>query len=286
MGPGRKGGDEFEYWNAAVVLQLNILAIGILPVDHPLSRAMAVALSSRIVGCGLGFRLGSQGRLLNSKYQFTTRQGVLTRGMTTSTGSGYQQANIVILHKSLADDFETFCRANSGPLPLLYRSQPGEWSCPPLAEDSDIRTDCPQYCVFEDGRLTKQVPDLMGFGRQMQDMVSFYLGCSYGFERTLQSAGVPIRNVEQKRNVSMYRTALPCHKVGVFQGPMVVSMRPIPAEKLDAAVLASNQFPMAHGGPIHIGDPAMIGIRDLSQPEYGDTVDPALETSQCSGPVE
>ncbi|KAJ8341861.1 hypothetical protein SKAU_G00341520 [Synaphobranchus kaupii] len=194
--------------------------------------------------------------------------------MTTRRGSGYQQANVVILHKSLADDFEAFCCTNSGPLPLLYRSQPGEWACPPLAEDSDIRTHCPQYCVFENGRLAAQVPSLTTFTRQMQDMVSFYIGCSFSFEQNLRAAGVPVRNVEQNRNISMFRTSLPCHGVGVFQCPMVVSMRPVPEGKLDAAAQVSHLAPMAHGGPIHIGDPALIGIQDVSRPEYGEAVDP------------
>lgn len=61
--------------------------------------------------------------------------------------TGYQQANVVILHKSLADDFEAFCRANSSPLPLLYRSKCGEWSCPPLATGSDIRYQYNETCT-------------------------------------------------------------------------------------------------------------------------------------------
>lgn len=43
----------------------------------------------------------------------------------------------------------------------------------------------------------------------MSEMVSFYLGCSFGFEGKLREAGVPVRNVEQGRNVSMYRVGLP-----------------------------------------------------------------------------
>ncbi len=63
----------------------------------------------------------------------------LTDNMTVCLLTGYQQANVVILHKDLADDFEGFCRANSSPLPLLYRSKCGEWSCGPLSTGSDIR---------------------------------------------------------------------------------------------------------------------------------------------------
>ena len=52
---------------------------------------------------------------------------------------GYAQANLVVMPESLADDFERFCRVNSGPFPLLYRSGVGECSAPPLANDSDVK---------------------------------------------------------------------------------------------------------------------------------------------------
>ncbi|CAK6976476.1 D-glutamate cyclase%2C mitochondrial [Scomber scombrus] len=104
-------------------------------------------------------------------------------------------------------------------------------------------------------------------------MVCFYLGCSFGFEGKLKKAGVPVRNVEQGRNVSMYRTAVPCVPAGVFSCPLVVTMRPIPAELLDAAAEVTHLNPLAHGAPIHIGDPALLGIQDLSRPEYGEPVE-------------
>jgi uncharacterized protein YcsI (UPF0317 family) len=52
---------------------------------------------------------------------------------------GYAQANLVIMPEYLADDFEKFCKVNSGPFPLLYRSGVGEHSAPPLAKDSDVK---------------------------------------------------------------------------------------------------------------------------------------------------
>ncbi|XP_030641827.1 LOW QUALITY PROTEIN: D-glutamate cyclase, mitochondrial [Chanos chanos] len=195
--------------------------------------------------------------------------------------SGYQQANVVILHKSLADDFEVFCRANHAPMPLLYRSKPGEWACPPLATDADIREDCPQYCVFENGALTKKVSSLAPYTAQLQEMVTFYLGCSFGFERILAKAGVPIRNVEQKKNVSMFRTSVPCVRAGQFQCPMVVSMRPVPKPKLDTVTQCTHLIKQSHGAPIHIGHPGLLGIKDLSSPDYGDPV----ETSPGDVPV-
>ncbi|KPP79302.1 hypothetical protein Z043_101125 [Scleropages formosus] len=194
---------------------------------------------------------------------------------TSGLAPGFQQANVVILHETLADDFEAFCRANRGPLPLLYRSKPGEWGCSPLAENSDIRVDCAQYCVFENGALAAKVSSLTPYTAQLRDMVTFYLGCSFSFEQILKAAEVPVRNVEQGRNVSMFRTSVPCVEVGSFRCPMVVSMRPIPAEKLDAAARATHLAPLSHGAPVHIGDPALLGIRDASQPDYGDPVVPA-----------
>lgn len=34
----------------------------------------------------------------------------------------------------------------------------------------------------------------------------------------------------------------------------------------------TSRFPGVHGAPIHIGDPAALGIADLNKPEFGDAV--------------
>ncbi|KFO76435.1 hypothetical protein N303_08023, partial [Cuculus canorus] len=191
---------------------------------------------------------------------------------TSGMAKGYKQANVVILHKSLADDFEKFCHANDGPLPLLYRSKPGDWKCPSLSSDSDIRTDCLQYRIYEHGACTGSLENLKEYSEQLKDMVTFYLGCSFSFEKALQNAGISVRNVEQKCNVSMYKTAVPCYSVSTFRCNLVVTMRPIPESKLEAAVLATSELKEAHGAPIHIGDPGLLGIQDLSRSDYGDPV--------------
>ncbi|NXO85729.1 GLUCM protein, partial [Sitta europaea] len=196
----------------------------------------------------------------------------LSTGNTSGMAEGYKQANVVILHKSLADDFEKFCHANDGPLPLLYRSQPGDWKCPSLSSDSDIRTDCLQYRKYEHGVCTGSLKSLKEYSEQLKDMVTFYLGCSFSFEKAVQKAGIPIRNVEQKCNVSMYKTSVPCYSVSMFHCNLVVTMRPVPESKLGAAVLATSELKEAHGAPVHIGDPGLLGIQDLSKPDYGDPV--------------
>ncbi|NXY01484.1 GLUCM protein, partial [Pteruthius melanotis] len=197
----------------------------------------------------------------------------LTVSNTSGMAEGYKQANVVILHKSLADDFEKFCHANDGPLPVLHRSEPGDWKCPSLSSDSDIRTDCLQYRKYEHGACTGSLKSLKEYSEQLKDMVTFYLGCSFSFEKAVQKAGIPVRNVEQKCNVSMYKTSVPCYSVSMFHCNLVVTMRPIPESKLEAAVVATSELKEAHGAPIHIGDPGLLGIQDLSKPDYGDPVD-------------
>ncbi|KAM4690808.1 D-glutamate cyclase, mitochondrial isoform 1-T3 [Rhinophrynus dorsalis] len=191
---------------------------------------------------------------------------------TSGMAAGYNQANVVILHKSLANDFENFCQANSGPLPLLYRSAPGEWTCLPLSKDSDIRKDCLQYRRYEDGVFSGSLDNLESYSEQLKDMVTFYLGCSFSFESAVGKLGVPVRNVEQQCNVSMYKTAVPCFGVGPFSCNLVVTMRPIPLNKLDAAVKATQTMKKAHGAPIHIGSPEFLGIKDIQSTDYGDPV--------------
>ncbi|XP_026860629.2 D-glutamate cyclase, mitochondrial isoform X1 [Electrophorus electricus] len=215
--------------------------------------------------------------------RFLLRATKVTAGLKYSSGfrantePGYLQANVVILHKDLADEFEAFCRANPSPLPLLYRSEPGEWGCPPLSAQADIREDCAQYCVFEKGALVTKVASLVPYTSQLQDMVTFYLGCSFSFERALKQAGVPVRNAEQGRNVSMFRTSVQCVRAGPFRCPMVVSMRPVPRDKLDVAAQCTHRFPLAHGGPVHIGHPGILGIPELWRPDYGDAVEASPE---------
>ncbi|NWJ05652.1 GLUCM protein, partial [Crypturellus undulatus] len=215
---------------------------------------------------------GSLKPLLPQALRRIFRCNRLTISNTSGMAEGYKQANVVILHKSLADDFEKFCHANKGPLPLLYRSQPGDWKCPSLSSDSDIRTDCLQYRLYEHGAFTGTLKSLKEYAEQLKDMVTFYLGCSFSFEKALQNAGIPVRNVEQKCNVSMYKTSVPCYSVSTFCCNLVVTMRPIPANKLEATVLVTSELEESHGAPVHIGDPGLLGIQDLSKPDYGDPV--------------
>ena len=198
------------------------------------------------------------------------RAGTFNR-QTSGQTPGYAQGNIAILTKDYAGEFLRFCLANPKPCPILAMSEPGDPRLPRLGADLDIRTDISRYCVFRDGEAAGEVDDLMALWRD--DLVTFVLGCSFSFEQALIEAGLKVRHIEQGRNVPMYRTNIATTAAGRFGGPMVVSMRPFVAADAIRAIQTTTRFPNVHGAPVHFGDPAAIGIKDIARPDYGDAVD-------------
>jgi uncharacterized protein YcsI (UPF0317 family) len=197
------------------------------------------------------------------------RQGRYTGG-TSGLALGFVQANLVILPRAQAYDFLVFCQRNPRPCPLIEVTDPGNPEPAGVAAGADLRTDVPRYRIYREGRLDAEVTDIAKEWRD--DLVAFLLGCSFTFENALLQSGVPVRNIEENRIVSMWRTSLQCRPAGIFRGPMVVSMRPIPAPLIPRAVTATARYPMAHGAPVHVGDPARIGIADVHKPDWGDAV--------------
>jgi uncharacterized protein YcsI (UPF0317 family) len=197
------------------------------------------------------------------------RRGELT-GPTAGLAPGLLQANLVLLPKKLAGDFGKFCRLNPRPCPLLGVTTAGDPSLPALGRHIDLRTDLPRYRVWVGGELTDEPFHIKRYWRD--DIVGFALGCSFSFESALIAAGIRLRHIEEGRNVAMYRTDISCEPATPFAGPMVVSMRPIRAEDITLAIEVTAAIPNAHGAPIHIGDPAAIGISDLQKPDYGDPI--------------
>jgi uncharacterized protein YcsI (UPF0317 family) len=198
------------------------------------------------------------------------REGKLT-GVTSGLAPGYVQANLAVVPRDLAFDFLLFCRRNPKPCPILDVTDPGSPEPTGVAPGADVRTDVPRYRVYRYGELIEEPTDLRAWWRD--DLVAFLLGCSFTFENALMRAGLPVRHVEQGRNVPMFVTNLPCRPAGPFRGPMVVSMRPMtPAQAEEAARICSHH-PLAHGEPLHVGDPAGIGVGDLGKPDFGDPVE-------------
>ncbi|MFV8781496.1 putative hydro-lyase [Microbulbifer sp. SA54] len=192
------------------------------------------------------------------------------RGPTSGLAAGFVQANIVILPIAHAQDFIDFCAGNRCACALLHRSRPGEYLLPALGEDIDVRTDVPRYQIHRAGSDIEEVTDIRDIWRD--DLVTFALGCSFSFEEALISAGLEVRNISEARNVPMYRTNRRCSAAGVFQGNLVVSMRPFKADDLEQVCAITGRYPLVHGAPVHMGEASGLGIDDLDQPDFGDAV--------------
>jgi len=198
------------------------------------------------------------------------RRGELLRP-TCGIAPGYAQANLVILPREFAFDFFLFCQRNPKPCPILEVLEPGKYEPVLTAPGADIRVDVPLYRVYKDGELICEERDIIEYWSNK--MVSFLLGCSFTFEAALMRAGIFLRHIDEGKNVAMYVTNIQAIPAGIFSGPVVVSMRPIPSTKVVRAVQITSRFPSVHGAPIHIGDPERIGIGNLLQPDYGDPVE-------------
>jgi len=202
------------------------------------------------------------------------RRAARTRRFTTQTAGlapGFVQANLCALPRDVADDFLRFCQRNPKPCPLIAVSEPGETHIASLGVDVDLRTDLPCYRVWRDGVLETELLSANEVWRD--DLVSFVIGCSFSFEEALAADGIPLKHTIMGTTVPMYRTNIMCEPAGRFSGPLVVSMRPLIATDAIRAVQITSRFPAVHGAPVHLGDPELIGIRDLSQPDYGDPVE-------------
>lgn len=193
------------------------------------------------------------------------------RGPTSGYCGDFAQANLVILPKAYADDFLRFCVLNPKACPLLGVGEPGHWDLASIGADIDIRTDVPGYYVYRDGRRDEELSALRDLWQS--DFVVFAIGCSFSFEKMLMQAGIPLRHIEQQQNVAMYRSNIKNKAVGKFGGDMVVSMRPMTAADAIRAIQITSRFPAVHGAPIHIGNPAEIGITNIDIPDFGDPVE-------------
>jgi uncharacterized protein YcsI (UPF0317 family) len=190
---------------------------------------------------------------------------------TAGLAPGYTQANLVMLPAADAFDFLRFCVRNPKPCPVLEVTDPGSPEPAATAPGADLRTDVPRYRVYRDGEPDGEPTDVRGDWRE--DLVAFLIGCSFTFERALLAEGLPVRHVEQGVNVPMYRTSRECRPAGRFAGPLVVSMRPMTPEQAIRATQITSRYPTVHGAPVHVGDPAALGIADLAKPDYGDAVE-------------
>lgn len=198
------------------------------------------------------------------------RRGELVRP-TVGLAPDYAQANLVILPEDLAFDFLLFCQRNPRPCPILEVLEPGVYEPALTASGADLRVDVPLYRIYRHGALEAEETDITGYWHS--GLVCFLIGCSFTFESALTRAGIRLRHAEEGKNVAMYATSVEAVPSGMFSGPIVMSMRPIHESKVVRAVQITSRFPAAHGAPMHIGNPAGIGISDVEKPDYGDYVE-------------
>lgn len=192
------------------------------------------------------------------------------RRPTTGLALGYVQANLVILPQSWAEEFAMFCHLNQQAAPLLDMTAPGHPHPMKVAPGADIRTDVPRYRIYRKDRPIEEREDICSLWQD--DFVAFLLGCSFSAERALIEHNIRLSHLEQGKNVAMYRTSISCVPTSRLHGSLVVSMRPIRTTILDRVIEITAHYPLAHGAPIHIGDPLKLGITDLGQPDWGDAV--------------
>lgn len=190
---------------------------------------------------------------------------------TSGLVPGFIQTNLAILPKEMAFEFLLFCQRNPKACPVIDVTEPGSFIPALSAPNADLRTDIPKYRVYKDGVLMDELTDIQHLWTD--DMVAFLLGCSFTFEEALVQNGITMRHQQQGCNVPMYKTSIPTVPAGRFQGPTVVSMRPIREQDIVRAVQVTSRFPNVHGAPIHIGNPESIGIQNIDMPDFGDAVE-------------
>jgi uncharacterized protein YcsI (UPF0317 family) len=203
---------------------------------------------------------------------------------TTGLALGHIQANLIVLPSSVAPDFEMFCLRNPVPCPLIGKSgtpgDPHEFAPNSLFRKSDspeevidIRTDIPQYNVYQHGKLLKSKADIKEEWNECS--VAFLIGCSFSFEAALTNAGLPPRQIQMSCNVPMYKTNVKLNPAGLFTGAtQVVSMRPYLPQDIDRVRDVTRSFIKTHGEPIAWGWEAAqeMGIEDIESPDFGDAV--------------
>ena len=191
-------------------------------------------------------------------------------GPTAGLCDGYLQANMVVLDKKYAKSFETFAKQNHKAIPILEVITESFYT-KVLANNANLLNEIPSYDIFENGDYVKSVKDIKQY--HTEDLVFFLIGCSFTFESALIKSDIPLRHISQRKNVAMYNTNIKLNPFDMFDGNMVVSMRPIKKDRVSDACVITSHYPHTHGGPIQVGYPEMIGIDDISKPDYGEFVE-------------
>lgn len=193
-------------------------------------------------------------------------------GLTTGHAPGHVQANLVVLPQQHVNDFVAFCHLNAFACPVLGVGQAGSPTIAALGLDLDVRTDLAGYHVHRAGSQVQELASIASEWRD--DLVPIAIGCWFSMEDALLAAGVRLRHVELGIQGPLFVTTVPTRSKGIFGGPLVVSMRPFAKESVAKVSQVTHRFPRVHGGPIHVGDPAVLGIGDVGKPDFGELLMP------------
>ena len=190
------------------------------------------------------------------------------RANTKRLALGHHQANVTIVPERHAFDFMRFCLRNPKALPLLDVTEPGDPAPPRAAPDADLRTDVGEYVVLREGKVAERVPNLEKLWRP--DHVAFLTGCNLSLDRVMLEAGIPLPHLtDEAAFPAQFRSSIGCTPAGVFRGPLVVSLRPVRDALVVPLVELTSRFPLSHGAPVHVGNPADIGVLDLERVDWG-----------------
>ena len=184
--------------------------------------------------------VSAQTKTTPSELRTAARAGAFS-GLTIGQAPGFVQVNLVVLPARDANDFVAFCRANEAACPVLAVSEPGDPHWPALGDNLDLRSDCPAYWIHRNGRHAETVADIRDYWRN--DLVGVALGCWLSMEDALLRAGVRLRHLELGIQGPLMRTNRPTVSVGMFSGPLVVSMRPFAAGEVATVKAVDGTFP-------------------------------------------
>ncbi len=198
-----------------------------------------------------------------AEFRAACREGRYT-GPSRGVCLGYLECNLVVIRREHAYDFLVYCQRNPKPCPVLEVCETGDPEPRHLAPGADLRTDLPRYAVYRNGVRCSDVIDIRDLWQD--DFVAFLLGSGISFDQALEEAGVPT-----DRHRWVLRSSVATVPSGRFRGSMIVTMRWLTPEQAIRAVQVTSRFPLNHGAPIHVGDPAAIGA-DIGNPLFGGPV--------------
>jgi len=181
------------------------------------------------------------------------------------------KAVLVCLPDDISFDFQAWCLKNSVTLPVLEVTDVGD-PCPDfIAHGADVRTDLPLFWLWRDGEVVTEKTDITSYWAS--NFTGTLLASSCHIELMLQEMGVSIGHQALGRAIPpMFVTNAKLNDHGVFTDrQLVVWMTPVP--RAQAELLKSLRgVSSLVCPPLHIGNPAELGIESLDKPELGEAL--------------